>query len=90
VARDATGHRRYTAADFARVVFLTRLRLTGMPIRELCRYVELAGKGQDTEPERLAMLLAHRETVRAQLAELEFALKTIDFKIAAYGGGCSP
>ena len=90
VARDAAGYRRYTAADFTRVVFLTRLRMTGMPIRELCRYVELVGEGPHTEPQRLQMLLAHRATVLAQLAELEFALKTIDFKIATYGGSCAP
>ena len=90
VARDAAGYRRYTAADFARVVFLTRLRMTGMPIRELCRYVELVGQGQHTEPERLEMLLAHRAKVLAQLAELQFALQTVDFKIAVYGGSCTP
>ena len=90
VARDTSGYRAYSAADFARVVFLTRLRLTGMPIRGLRRYVELAGAGDATVDERLAMLVAHRESVRAQLAELQFALETIDFKIAVYGGGCAP
>jgi DNA-binding transcriptional MerR regulator len=48
IGRDAAGQRRYTAADFARVVFLNRLRMTGMPIRELCRYVELVNAGPDT------------------------------------------
>lgn len=90
VARDASGYRAYVAADFARVVFLSRLRMTGMPIRELQRYVTLVGDGPDTEPERLRMLVAHRESVRAQLAELQFALDTVDFKIATYGGTCTP
>jgi DNA-binding transcriptional MerR regulator len=90
VDRDASGYRVYSAADFARVVFLTRLRMTGMPIRELQRYIALVGEGDATVPERRAMLLAHREAVRAQLAELTFALETIDFKIATYGGDLSP
>jgi len=90
VARDASGYRSYAAADFGRVVFLTRLRMTGMPIRELLRYVTLVGAGEATVDERLAMLVAHRESVRAQLAELQFALETIDFKIASYGGSCTP
>ena len=63
-------------------------RMTGMPIRELLRYVELVGGGDGTVDERLEMLLAHRESVRAQLAELQFALDTIEFKIASYGGSC--
>ena len=90
VGRDATGRRRYTADDFARVVFLNRLRLTGMPIRELSRYVALANAGPHTEPERLAMLLEQRAAVVAQLAELRRALDTIDFKIQTYGGAAGP
>lgn len=90
VARDASGYRAYSAGDYSRVVFLTRLRMTGMPIRELLRYVALVGVGEATVDERLAMLLAHRESVRAQLAELQFALETIEFKITAYGGRCTP
>lgn len=90
VARDAAGHRLYTAADMRRIVFLTRMRMTGMPIRELQRYVELANGGQPTEPERLAMLKAHRDAVRRQIEALRFALETIDFKIVAYGGHCPP
>ncbi len=90
IARDPTGHRRYTADDFARVVFLNRLRLTGMPIRELCRYIELANAGRHTEPERLAMLLDRRARVVEQLEELHTALGTIDYKIETYGGACGP
>ncbi len=90
VARDAAGHRVYDAAAYARVVFLNRLRMTGMPIRDLRRYVDLVGAGEDTVPERLEMLLEHRAAVRRQLQELAFALETIEFKIASYGGRCEP
>lgn len=58
VARDASGHRAYSPSDYSRVVFLTRLRMTGMPIRELLRYVELVGAGEATVDERLGMLVA--------------------------------
>jgi DNA-binding transcriptional MerR regulator len=90
VPRDTAGHRRYGAGDFARVVFLSRLRMTGMPIRALQRYVALAGEGEGTVPERLVMLEAHRDAVRAQLQELALALETVEFKIASYGGACAP
>ncbi|MDN5917526.1 MAG: MerR family transcriptional regulator [Pseudonocardia sp.] len=90
VERDASGHRSYTAADFGRVVFLSRLRMTGMPVRELQRYIELAARGEHTVPERLALLEAHRDAVRAQLTELTFALRTIEMKIDVYGGGLAP
>lgn len=90
VGRDAAGQRRYTADDFVRVVFLNRLRMTGMPIRELTRYVELVGAGPGTEPERLAMLLDQRARVIDRIAELQLALSTIDYKITTYGGLCGP
>lgn len=90
VERDAAGHRRYSPASFRRVVFLSRLRMAGMPMRDLQRYVALAEQGEHTVPERLAMLHAHRDAVRARLAELSFALRTIELKIDTYGGELAP
>ncbi|MFP5022319.1 MerR family transcriptional regulator [Pseudonocardia phyllosphaerae] len=90
VDRDAAGHRRYSPAAFARVVFLSRLRMAGMSMRDLQRYVALAEDGEHTVPERLAMLHTHRDAVRARLAELQFALRTIEYKIDTYGGELAP
>ena len=90
VARDHAGYRAYTADDVRRVVFLTRLRMTGMPIREVQRYVTLVAGGEQTVPERLTMLQAHRDAVRTQLTDLQAALDAVEFKIAAYGGHCRP
>jgi hypothetical protein len=36
------------------------------------------------------MLQRHRDAIRIQLMELQFALETVEFKIAAYGGSCAP
>jgi DNA-binding transcriptional MerR regulator len=90
VARDAAGHRVYDKRAYARVVFLSRLRMTGMPIRELQRYVALVARGEETVAERLRMLQEHRDAVRAQLEQLVFALDAVEFKIAAYGGDLQP
>jgi DNA-binding transcriptional MerR regulator len=88
VGRDTGGRRRYTDQDIARVVFVSRLRSSEMPIRDLQRYVELVHDGPATEPQRLAILQAHRERVLERQAELEAALRIIDFKIDVYGGSC--
>jgi DNA-binding transcriptional MerR regulator len=90
VGRQASGHRRYTEHDVERVVFITRLRATAMPIREIQRYFALVSAGPATEDERLALLEAHRADVRARLRELESALDAIERKIARYGGSCTP
>jgi DNA-binding transcriptional MerR regulator len=86
--RDPGGRRRYREIDVGRVVFITRMRQSEMPIRTLQRYVALVEEGPATEPERLAIMEAHRDAVQARRAELDEALGMIEFKIATYGGSC--
>ena len=90
VARDAGGHRVYDIDALARLVFISRLRLSGMPIRRIVEYVELVKAGADTVPERLRLLTEHRATLQRQLREMQFSLAVLDYKIATYGGnvGC--
>jgi DNA-binding transcriptional MerR regulator len=90
VGRQDSGHRRFSEHDVNRVVFIGRLRATAMPIRDIQRYFELVEAGPSTEAERLQLLLAHRDSVRTRLHELEAALDAIDFKISRYGGSCTP
>ena len=84
VERDPSGRRRYDAASVRRLMFLTRMRTSGMPIRDLRHYIELVEAGRDTVPERLALLTEHREGLRARIDELRLALAATDYKIAAY------
>jgi DNA-binding transcriptional MerR regulator len=84
VERVGSGHRRFDDSDLARVEFIARLRATGMPIRDVRRYVDLVRAGDETQPERLALLEEHRDRVRAHLEEVERSLDRIDLKIAIY------
>lgn len=87
VDRDALGHRSYDAKAVRRLVFLTRMRLSGMSMRDLQHYVDLVDAGEDTVPERLDMLIEHRDTIRRQIRELTLSLAATEYKIATYGGG---
>ena len=84
VERDASGHRRYDAAGVRRLVFLTRMRTSGMPIRDLRRYVALVKAGRDTVPERLSLLTEHRDGLRTRIDELRLALSATEYKITVY------
>ena len=84
VERDASGYRRYDAAGVRRLVFLTRMRTSGMSIRDLRRYVDMVEAGRDTVPKRLAMLTEHRDGLRARIDELRLALAATEYKIATY------
>jgi DNA-binding transcriptional MerR regulator len=84
VGRAGSTHRRYTGAEIEWVVFLTKLRSTGMPIRRMRDYADLVRSGDGNEDARLALLEAHRSSVRAQLAEATRNLEAIERKIEIY------
>ncbi|GAB3851773.1 MerR family transcriptional regulator [Nocardioides maradonensis] len=84
VPRSGSGHRRYDELDLRWIELITRLRSTGMPIRDVRRYAALVRAGAGNEAERLALLEAHREHVLAQLAEVTAHLAAIDYKIGLY------
>ena len=63
---------------------ITRLRSTGMPIREVRQYADLVRAGDGNEAERLQLLVAHRDRVRRQLAEVATHLEAIELKIGLY------
>jgi DNA-binding transcriptional MerR regulator len=86
VDRTSGGRRRYYQLDLDWIVICTRLRATGMPIREIRRYAELVSEGHGNEKERLALMEAHRANVIAKLAEVQEHLKLIDHKIDVYRG----
>lgn len=85
VGRDSAGRRRYTADDLGWLRLLTRLRRTGMPVRDMRRYADLARQGEHTLAARRELFEAHRDRVLARMAELEEDLKVLNFKIEAYG-----
>jgi DNA-binding transcriptional MerR regulator len=86
VDRSASGHRRYCERDLTWIEMITRLRATGMPIRDVRRYAALVRDGVGNEAERLDLLKAHRARVEAQLAEVTSHLRANDHKIGLYEG----
>jgi DNA-binding transcriptional MerR regulator len=90
VPRSSTGHRRYEEADLRWIELVTRLRATGMRIRDVRRYAALVRAGDGNEADRLDLLRAHRDTVLAQLDAVTQHLAAIDTKIAIYQDKVQP
>lgn len=90
VPRDAAGRRRYDAVAMRRLVFLARMRASGMSIADLARYTSLLSDGPGTAPERAALLRAHRDALRGRIEELRLALAVTEYKIATYEEGPQP
>jgi DNA-binding transcriptional MerR regulator len=84
VGRAPSAHRRYSESEIRWVTMLSRMCATGMPIRRIREYVELARAGVGNEEQRLALLEDHRDAVLAQLDAIRRNLEAIDHKIEVY------
>lgn len=90
VARDRSGHRSYDAAAVRRLVFITRMRVSGMSLADLQRYLDLVDGGPHTVAERLDLIREHRDALRQQIAQLQLSLAATEYKIATYSEGPTP
>jgi DNA-binding transcriptional MerR regulator len=83
-ARDSGGRRSYSDEDLGWLEFLTKLRTTGMPIRQMREYARLRGHGAASASRRKQILIEQRTAVRERIAELQSSLAVLDYKIANY------
>lgn len=81
--RSSSGQRRYTRENVAWLGTLVMLRRTGMPIRDIKKFVELY-RVDGSEADRLAILEAHRVHVLEELSEVQTHLEAINRKIDYY------
>ncbi|MFF2076404.1 MerR family transcriptional regulator [Kitasatospora sp. NPDC058162] len=86
VDRAVGGQRRYCDGDLHRLAFLGRLRLTGMSVADMLRYVDMARRGEETYVERRELLETQREEVRQRIVDLQATLAVLDHKIDLYAG----
>lgn len=84
VGRASSGHRRYSAEDIARIEFLTRLRMTGMPIRRMQQFAQLFREQPEAIAQRRHILEAHEREVQSHIQELQRNLEVIQWKIGYY------
>ena len=82
--RNEAGHREYSESDLSWVLFINRLRDTGMPLKEIKNYSDLRSAGPTTMKERLKMLEEHREFVTDQIENWQTNLSHLDEKIEYY------
>ena len=89
VGRTPAGVRFYTDDDINEIAAVTCLKNTGMPIREIRRFVALRSLGDATLQERRRMVLAHKRSVEEKIASLRHDLEKIDSKLAYYDAACA-
>jgi DNA-binding transcriptional MerR regulator len=83
-ARDASGRRVFSQAHVAWLELMTRLRTSGMSIRQMQAYARQVRTGKATLGARQLLLLDHRARIEEQVQALQQALLLIDRKVALY------
>lgn len=84
VTRTKGGIRDYTEADIGWVELAVCMRSAGLPVEAITEYVRLYREGDSTVPERLQLLIDQRKALLEQKAQIESALKRLDYKISRY------
>ena len=89
IERGSDGRRRFSDRDLDWLSTITKLRATGMPVRDMQRYAERVRSGAG-QAERLELLKRHREQVRRAIASQRECLKLLDAKITHYASCLKP
>lgn len=82
--RKQNGHRIYSKDQIRSILFLTRLKATGMTIEEMKRYRALTSGGNEAIPQKISLLEEHLEKIRQEIASLIETEKVIEYKIDHY------
>lgn len=84
VERTTGGIRRFTDKDYEWLRIILCLKKTGMPLKDIRSFVQMAMQGDETIHKRLALIVKQRDAVRLQMAELEKTMEILDFKCWYY------
>ena len=82
--RKASGHRTYSRDQLEGMVFLTRLKATGMTLEEMKRFRQLYEKGDASLTERVFLLTEHKKRIQNEIDRLLETQRIIDYKIDHY------
>ena len=74
------GIRIFHDMDIRWLHLLTCLKNTGMPIKRIREYAEMAQRGDETLKERQALIEEQRRFVQDQIDQLMFYMQELDFK----------
>lgn len=84
IERGSDGHRRFNPSQIDWLTLLYWLRETGMPLKQMRRFTELAKAGEEGVTERRQILLAHGEALKVRRNLLDKCESVLAIKIASY------
>jgi DNA-binding transcriptional MerR regulator len=84
VDKKPNGTRVFKDEDFEGLNIITCMKNSGVPIKDIKKYMDLCQEGDSTLQERLGIFLERKEAVQKQMEELNKVLETINHKIWYY------
>ena len=84
VDKKPNGTRVFKDEDFQGLTIITCMKNSGMPIKDIKKYMDLCQEGDSTLKERLEIFLERKEAVQKQMEELNKVMETINHKIWYY------
>lgn len=84
IKRDKNGIRFFTENDLQSLKIIECLKATGMPIKDIRKFIDLCAEGDNSLQERYALFLDRKAAVQNQIEELKKIEKVIDFKCWYY------
>ena len=84
VGRSSGGIRVFTEKDFEWLRIIECLKKTGMSLKDIREYIELAMQGDETIARRLELFRKQRTVLETRMAELQQTMDTLDYKCWFY------
>lgn len=84
VNRDSFNRRDYEENEIEWILFIKKLKDTGMILQEIAKYSSLRYDGDSTLIERREMLLNHKDNIKLEILKWKKYLENINEKIEIY------
>ncbi|WP_129727382.1 MULTISPECIES: MerR family transcriptional regulator [Bacillaceae] len=84
VERTSSGTRLFKESDIGALKVIECLKATGMPIKEIKKFIDWCSDGDSTLQQRYDMFMERKATVEAQMEELKKTMEVIEHKCLYY------
>lgn len=84
IERKENGTRVFKDADLKSLEIIFCMKSSGVPIKDIKRYMDMCLEGDSTLKDRLEIFLNRREVVKEQMKELNKIMSVLEYKINYY------
>ena len=84
IEKKENGTRIFKESDLRTLEIISCMKASGMPIKDIKRYMDMCLEGDNTLEDRLDIFLKRKDVVKEQMEELNKIMSVIEHKISYY------